>query len=294
MQIETLKVFCDLVDTTSFSQAADLNGVTQSAVSQQIRNLEKKYEVAFFERGKKNFSITPEGQAFDGVAREILELFKSIDSQLKEINDVVSGKLHIASVHSIGLHLMPPVVGMFKDSYPDVEVVIDYRPSNQVYIDVLEGRADLGLVAYPKPRKGVIIEEYTKDKLVMICSPDHPLSDRRRIRIENLAGEKFIGFDAELPTRKAIDKLFREAGIQVNQIREFDNIETLKRAVEVEGATSIVPEETISREVGSGVLVAVEIAGEGTSRPLGLVKKRTRSISPAMREMSRLLKGESR
>jgi len=177
MQIETLKVFCDLVDTTSFSQAADLNGVTQSAVSQQIRNLEKKYEVAFFERGKKNFSITPEGQAFDGVAREILELFKSIDSQLKEINDVVSGKLHIASVHSIGLHLMPPVVGMFKDSYPDVEVVIDYRPSNQVYIDVLEGRADLGLVAYPKPHRGVHQRQTCDDLLSgpsALRPPPHP------------------------------------------------------------------------------------------------------------------------
>ena len=91
MQVESLKVYCDLVDTASFSLAAERNGITQSAVSQQIRSLETRYDVVFFERGKKNFAVTPEGQVFEEAAREIVEIFGGIDERLKELQDVVSG-----------------------------------------------------------------------------------------------------------------------------------------------------------------------------------------------------------
>ena len=107
MQIETLKVFCDIVETGSFSESGKRNSITQSAVSQQIRSLEKRFGVAFFERGKKNFAMTAEGEVFEAAAREMLEIFDSIESRLQEIKDVVEGMLRISTVFSIGLHDLP-------------------------------------------------------------------------------------------------------------------------------------------------------------------------------------------
>ena len=142
MQIQTLKVYCDLVDTASFSAAADRNGITQSAVSQQIRALEERYQTTFFERGKKNFSITPEGRVFEKAAREIVTVFSLIDDRLKEIKDVVAGQLRVATINSIGLHELPPVVEDYKTRFPDVTFEIAYLRSNQVYVEVIEGLSE--------------------------------------------------------------------------------------------------------------------------------------------------------
>lgn len=291
MQVESLKVYCDLVDTASFSLAAERNGITQSAVSQQIRSLETRYDVVFFERGKKNFAVTPEGQVFEEAAREIVEIFGGIDERLKELQDVVSGRLRIATIYSVGLHELPSRVTKFRESYPEVKLEIDYVRANQVYLEVLEGRADVGLVAYPKARKGVIVEEFSKDKLVLVCGPDHELAGRKRLKMRDLEGVKFIGFSADLPTRKAIDKLIRDAGVHVDQLLEFDNVETVKRAIEVENGVSLLPQDSVQREVEAGILSSAEVGGAELWRPLGMVKKRTRAVSPAMREFSRMLSG---
>jgi len=289
MQVESLKVYCDLVDTASFSLAAERNGITQSAVSQQIRSLETKYGVVFFERGKKNFAVTPEGQVFEEAAREIVEIFGGIDERLKELQDVVSGRLRIATIYSIGLHELPAMVAKYRATYPEVDLEIDYVRANQVYVEVLEGRADVGLVAYPRARKGVVVEEFAKDRLVLVCGPEHHLAGRKRLKMRDLEGAKFIGFAADLPTRKAIDRLIREAGVHVDQMLEFDDVETVKRAIEVERGVSLLPQDSVRREVEAGILSAAEIGGAELWRPLGMVKKRTRAVSPAMREFSRLL-----
>ena len=179
MQIETLKVFCDLVETASFSQAASLNSITQSAVSQQIRALGTRYHVSLIERGKKNFAVTQEGKAFLQASREILHTFESLGDRIKELQNVVAGELRVATVYNIGLHELPPFLKKFKAAYPTVSVLVNYRRSAQVYTDVLEGEADLGLVAFPTKRTGLVIEDFRRDKLVLICHPDHPLAERR-------------------------------------------------------------------------------------------------------------------
>ena len=191
----------------------------------------------------------------------------------------------------MGLHELPSRVTKFRESYPEVKLEIDYVRANQVYLEVLEGRADVGLVAYPKARKGVIVEEFSKDKLVLVCGPDHELAGRKRLKMRDLEGVKFIGFSADLPTRKAIDKLIRDAGVHVDQLLEFDNVETVKRAIEVENGVSLLPQDSVQREVEAGILSSAEVGGAELWRPLGMVKKRTRAVSPAMREFSRMLSG---
>ena len=290
MQIETLKVFCDLVETASFSQAASLNSITQSAVSQQIRALEQRYHVSLIERGKKNFAVTQEGKAFLQASREILQTFDSLGDRIRELQNVVEGELRVSTVYNIGLHELPPFLKKFKAAYPDVKVIVDYHRSAQVYADVLEGHTDLGLVAFPTKKTGLVIEDFRRDKLVFICHPNHRLAARSGLTLRDLESEKFIAFEEDLPIRKVIDRLLHEQSVRVEHTMEFDNVETVKRAVEIEGGVSIVPQTSVENEVRSGNLVAIEVEGFGLWRPLSVIYRRHRPISPAQKQFVELLK----
>ncbi len=289
MQIESLKVFSDLVDTASFSLAAQRNNVTQSAVSQQIRALENRYKVIFFERGKKNFSVTPEGQVFDAAAREMMDIFAGIGESISALNNVVSGKLKVATIHSVGLHQLPALTESFRESFPEVQLEVSYHSADDVYSEVEDGRADVGIVGFPKARRGVVVEEIGSEKLVIIATPDADIASRKRMKLSDIGGSKFIGFSQDVPTRKGIDKLFRESGTTVDTVLTFDDVETVKRAVIVEGAVAVVPESAVTHEVKTGILVSIDITGVDAIRPIGVVKKRTRATSPALREFLEVL-----
>jgi LysR family transcriptional regulator, transcriptional activator of the cysJI operon len=289
MQVETFKVYCDLVETSSFSKAAAINGITQSAVSQQIRALEIKFGVTLIDRGRRHFALTPEGEAFLESAREIVAIYDNLGARLHELQDVIAGDIRIAAIYSIGLHELPPFLKEFRKQYPEVEVHVDYVRSGQVYTAVSEGQVDMGLVSYPVKRNGMQIEPFMQDRLVLICHPTHPLSKRKSIKLDDISGEKFISFEPDLPTRKVIDRYLRERGVMITNTMEFDNIETVKRAVEIENGISIVPLTTVTEEVSAGMLNAVEIKDPQMWRPLGILLKRNRSRSPALKKLVALL-----
>jgi len=290
MHIDTFKIFCDLVESGSFSKAGALNSITQSAVSQQIRAIEERFKVRLVERGQRHFALTPEGSVFLQAGREILGVFNDLDRRLHALRNVVAGELRIASIYSIGLHELPPFLQAFRQRYPDVELHVEYRRSPQVYEQVAGGEVDLGLVAYPVKRSGLQTEIFSKDRMVLICHPQHALAHRPKIRLAELNGEKFIGFEPDQPTRKVIDRHLRAHAVQIEHAMEFDNIETVKRAVEIASGVSIVPGYTVRQEVESGVLCAVPIESPKISRPLGVVSKRNRARSPAHQEFVEALK----
>jgi len=184
---------------------------------------------------------------------------------------------------------LPPYLEKFRDRYPDVDLQVKYRRANQVYADVSENLTDLGLVAYPQERKGVEIDPAWKDKLVVICPPGHELAERKSLSLSQINGQRFISFEPDLPTRKAIDGMFTQAKISVKEVVEFDNIETVKRGVLIENAISIVPSESVKSEVEGGTLVQIAIEGKFIWRPLGIVRRRARAVTPAMREMIQIL-----
>ena len=290
MHILNLLVFCDLVETSSFSLAAERNGITQSAVSQQIKSLEERFGVTFFERGKKNFSITPEGQVFFQSAGRMLEVYRSIEAELKAVRNEVGGRLRLSTVYSLGLHELPPIIKNYRQRFPQVEVVPQYRRAAEIYQEVADDRTDLGLVAFPKPRRGLIVEIFAEDKMVLICHGAHAFAARGRVALRELQHQSFISFEPDVPTRRAIDHLLTEHNVEVRQTMEFDNIETVKRAVEVESGIALVPFNSVRDEVRSGQLTAVEIADAELWRPMGLVLRRGRTVTPALREFIALLR----
>src|SRR5512136_154287 len=232
MQIESLKVFCDLAETESFTKSAQINNVTQSAVSQQISSLERQFKSLLIERSKKRFRLTREGQVLYDYSKQIIQTYESLLSKLQEIKDIISGTIRISTIYSIGLHDLPPYLKKFLKSYPTVNVHVEYRRSNQVYEDVLGNVVDFGLVAYPQKDNKLEILPLHKDTMVLICHPHHPLAKHKTIRLKELAGQKFVSFDPDIPTRRAIDRILKEHGVHVQHVMEFDNVETVKRAVE--------------------------------------------------------------
>src|SRR5215207_11699205 len=168
MQIESLKVFCDLTETESFTKAAQINSITQSAVSQQISSLERQFKSLLIERSKKKFRLTREGQVLYEYSKQIIQTYDALHSQLQEIKDIISGTIRVATIYSIGLHDLPPYLKKFLKTFPTVNVHVEYRRANQVYEDVLGNVVDLGLVAYPVKDAKLELIPLRKDALVMI------------------------------------------------------------------------------------------------------------------------------
>ncbi len=290
MQIESFKVFRDLVDSQSFSKAAALNFITQSAVSQQIRAIEERFRVPLIERSNKRFGLTREGQLLYEISKQIIFQYDSFQHQIEEMRNVVLGTIRVSTVYSIGLHELPPYLKKFLAEFPSVNVHVEYRRSNQVYDEIIEGTSDLGLVAFPTPKKSVKIEPFRKDRLIVICNPNHSLAGRKEVTIDDLKDQKFIGFEPDIPTRKAVDKILRDHGIEIRPVMEFDNIETVKRAVEIDAGVSIVPRATVEQEIKNGSLIAIEFKGEPFYRPLGILYKSGRVLSPAMKRFLQTLR----
>ena len=290
MQIESLKVFCDLVETQSFTKAAQINGVTQSAVSQQMTVLERQFNAALIQRSKRKFSLTREGETLYENSKIIIQTYDSLRHRIQEIQNIVSGTVKVVTIYSIGLHELPPYLKKFLKKHPTVNVSVEYRRATQLYDDIISGMADIGLVAYPQKDSRLQMTSLREDLLVLICHPQHPLAGKTKLKLENIGGQKFIGFEPDIPTRRAIDKILRDRNVEVDHVMEFDNIETVKRAVEIDAGISIVPRSTVAQEATKKTIAIVEIEDEKFFRPLAAVHKKGKVLSPAMKEFLTLLK----
>lgn len=291
MHIENLKIFSDLVESQSFSKAAKLNSITQSAVSQQLRAMEKHFSILIIDRSQKQFRLTREGQKLYDSAKEILHRYEKLNSELQEMKKIISGNIHISTIYSIGLHELPPYIKKFLQKYPSVNVRVEYRRSNLVYEDILHNSVDLGLVAFPSQMRQLEVIPFREDELVLICHPGHPLAKQTDVEIKELKDCKVIGFDQDIPTRKATDAIFRDHKLDLEPIMEFDNIETVKRAVEIDAGVAIVPQATVIQEINQGTIKRLTLKGGNFKRPLAVIHRKGRVLTPAMKKFIETLTG---
>ena len=289
MQIENFKIFADLVETKSFSKSAKLNGITQSAVSQQARAMERHFKALLIDRSQKQFQLTREGQRVYDSAKEILHTYDKLLSELQEMKKVISGTIRISTIYSIGLHELPPYIKKFLHDYPSVNVRVEYRRSNLVYEDILHNSVDFGLVAFPVKQRQIEMLPFRNDHLVLIAHPNHQLAKCGAIEMKQLTAQRFIGFDPDIPTRKAVDQIFRDNKLEIEPVMEFDNIETVKRAVEIDHGVAIVPQATVLQEVKQGSLVAIHFKGKDYTRPLAILHRKGRVLTPAMKKFIEIL-----
>lgn len=290
MHIETLKVFCDLADSRSFSKTADKHLLSQSAVSQQLAQLELIHNSQLVTRKKRPIELTPAGDLFYKASKDILERYDQLKSELKTLRTVTESRINVAAIFSIGMHGLADYVKKFMVSYPNVNVHIEYLDADKIYEQVLNGDIDVGVVAVPKKDKRLEVYDFEDEPLLLACSPKHPLAKESSVDIHKLQFERFIAFDKAVPTRVWIDGLLTRYNTSVRPVMEFDNIETIKRAVEINAGISILPEPAIVQEVTSGTIKAVPFSNERFYRPTGIIIRKGRALSQAGRYCIELLR----
>jgi LysR family transcriptional regulator, transcriptional activator of the cysJI operon len=292
MHIETLKVFCDIIESGSVSYAASQNFVTQSAVSQQVRSLEEKYECRLLERARAGVKPTPAGQILYNSSKEIVRRFMELENRLREIGSVVAGSIRVGTVYSVGLHELPPYLTEFLRTYPQVNVHLEYLRSNKIYEDLVEGKIDLGVVAYPAKRSQIVTIAFRHDELVLVVPPDDPLAKHSKVSVSELVGQKFVGYERDIATRKASDRILREYGVKPQYTMEFDNIETIKHAITIQSGVSILPQPSVVREVESGILAAIPTDMPDLVRPIGIIHRRQKLLTPTAQTLLEFLQSQ--
>lgn len=293
MELDQLRLFADLVREQSFTRVAELNGVTQPAVSLSIARLEDELGTRLLERTTRRVFVTEEGHIFHEYVKEILQKAQEAKQVLRERREGMKGSIRLATVHSIGLYELPGTLKEFIRRYPEVRFHIEYLLADQVYRTVMEGASDLGLVAYPEQRPGLVVEPFFEDELVLICPPEHALAARGSISAQELRGQGFVAFDAEIPTGRAVDAILAEQGISVEIRMQCDNIEILKKMVEVGLGVSMVPLLAVQEEVRSGVLSVLRLEGHTFRRPLGVLHRKAKELSGPQRAFREVLTQET-
>lgn len=284
MLISYLQVYCDIIETRSFSKAAARNFISQPAVSQQVKALEEHFHQKLIERSPQGIYPTEAGRLFYQGARDILERYNNLERQLLDLTQTVAGTIRVATVYTVGLHDLPPYIKRFIQAYPQARVHVEYSRTNRIYEAVRQNQVDIGIVAYPQEARQMGVIPLPSDELVVIVNPNHRLAQEKAVELRQLQRIQFVAFEPDIPTRKAIDRVLYDQGVEVENVQEFDNVETIKRSVEAEVGVSIIPRRCAQLEVKAGSLVALPIADMRLERPVGVIYKRGKTFSNTLQK----------
>ncbi len=290
MQFESLKVFCDVARCRSFSQAAQGNGLTQSAASQIVLQLEKRLGVQLIDRSTRPLQLTLLGQVYYDGCKGLVEQYMELEASIRNAEAQIASTVQVAAIYSVGLGDMGQCVERFLERHPNVKVHVEYLHPDRVHERVLDGTADFGLVSFPRKSRELAALPWREEEMVLTCPPGHPLAGQRTVTPAQLTGEKYVGFDKDLVIRREVDRFLREHAVTVEVALEFDNIENIKKAVEIAVGVALLPEPTVRKEVRAGSLVALELAGWGLVRPLGIIHRRYHKLSATAQRFIELLR----
>ena len=297
MHVETLSIFCDVIRHRSFSRGAEASSVSQSAASQAVRQLEKHLGAQLIDRSKRPWVLTPEGKIFFKGCQEIVERYHELENAVQRLQNPSGHTVRLAAIYSVGLHDLSRYVDRFRVLVPGAGVDLEYMHPDEVSRRILNDQSDLGLMSFVTPGRELTAIPWQRQLMVVACPPTHRFAwmaaEQGGVRPADLAGERFVAFDRELPVRREVDRFFRRHKVEVDVTAEFDNIETIKQAVDEGGGVAVLPEPTLRREVQRRTLVQAQFIlppGEPTLvRPLSIVHRRNRRLNPAVTEFITLL-----
>ena len=293
MNIKSLKIFCDIVARRSFSRAAEDNGISQSGASQVVGQLENRLGVQLIERSKRPLVPTREGQVFFEGCRKIVDRYDALEDEVRSLHEQVAGRVRVAAIYSVGLHHMSRYLQEFMSQHPKANVRLEYLHPERVLESVEHGEADIGVVSYPRSTRTVHAEPWREEPMVLVCAPGNAFARRETIQLAALEGQAMVSFDPNLVIRHEIDRVLAARGVEPNVVMEFDNIETIKRAIEIDAGVALLPEPTVLREVAAGTLASVRIGDEELVRPLGIIHARGKPLAPTVRRFIELLRGHA-
>jgi DNA-binding transcriptional LysR family regulator len=289
MQMASLKVFCDVARFRSFSQAGAANDITQSAVSHIVSQLEHRMDVRLIDRSTRPLQLTAVGQKYYEGCKALLDQYDELEASCKNAQSELAGTVEVAAIYSVGLGDMGECVKTFVEDQPHALVHVEYLHPDRVYDQVRDGTADFGLVSFPQKSAKLIALPWREEEMVVVCAPVHALAGAGVVGVDELEGRKFVHFDRNLVVRRRIDRFLKQHGVSVDVVHEFDSIENIKQAAQVDAGVALLPAPTVRHEVRAGTLVALPLKGVRFVRPLGILLKRGHRLSAAARAFLELL-----
>ncbi|TWU00151.1 HTH-type transcriptional activator CmpR [Botrimarina colliarenosi] len=294
MHLKSLKVFCDIIRLGSFSKAAALNGVSQPSASQLVNHLEDRLGVELIDRSRRPFRVTEAGKAYYEGCRDLVQRYESLEGLVRGLQQSPGGRLRVAAIYSVGLGQIHRVVEEFHTKWPNVELRIDYMHPDQVRAAVLAGEADLGVTSFPEADRQISVTPWRDEAFALAVNPDHALASARQIAVQTLDGERMVMPQAGLRVRDEIDRWLASHRVTAKVAAEFDNLEFVKRAIEVGEGIGLLPGQTFVNETFAGTLVRIDLVDEAGRpetfvRPLGVLRRRDDEVSQAAENFLQLL-----
>ncbi|MDP2626519.1 MAG: LysR family transcriptional regulator [Candidatus Rokubacteria bacterium] len=289
MNLDTLKLYCEVARLRSFSRGATASGVSQSAASQAIQQLEAELGAVLLDRSRRPLQLTEEGRGFFEACRTLLQGFEQARAELAASRQRVEGTVRVAAIYSVGLHDMSRHMHPFMSAHPQARVRLECLHPHKVVEAVLNDEADVGILSYPTATRALEVLPLRSEPMVVVTHPSHRLARKRRLTPADLNGEAFVAFDHDLAIRKTIDRALKQHSVRVNVVMEFDNVETIKQAIGIAAGISILPRPTVLKEVEIRTLAAVPLAIPGLVRPIAIIHRRGKRLTPAVARFIELL-----
>ncbi|MBT4521252.1 MAG: LysR family transcriptional regulator [Halieaceae bacterium] len=289
ISVEQMRAFKAVAETGSFSQAAELTFRTQSAVSSQIKNLEQSLGEVLFARSTRSLSLTDAGEIFLAYAEQILNLLSESAQAIRDLKHEISGKLVISTSDTSASYRLPPLVKLFQERYPNIELVIRNDTSTQTLKAVDAGEADLGIATLKTSSKNITVLPLFQKSDCLICHPDHPLAKRKSVLLKDLEQYPILLLGGGSSTRREIDSACEQAKVKLNVRMALSSIEVAKNLVQVNSGISIVPEVSITEELRQRKLVKLPISDfQNSVKEIGLIQHKKRYQSRASEAFTNL------
>jgi DNA-binding transcriptional LysR family regulator len=292
VNLRNTEIFCDIATHRSFSKAAAARQISQPAVSQALQQLEDDIGVTLIDRSKRPIELTAAGTVYFERCQKWLEDYRGIEDAVHQYSGRVAGKVRVAAIYSVGLLQMAAYVRRLRAEYADIELALDYGHPEAIYNQLLRDEIDLGIVSFPRDGGEIGCIPWQDQEMVLATSVQHRLAARDEISVRELDGLDFVAFTADLTIRRKVEKVLKNADVSVNVTHQFDNVETIKRAVEIDLGVALLPLPTLRRELEFGSLHAAHLSDVQFARPLGIIHKRHKHLSRAAEKFVELLHEE--
>jgi DNA-binding transcriptional LysR family regulator len=285
MDLRQLEILCAIVETGSFTGAGDRLRVSQSAVSRQILLLEEELQEPIFLRIGRKVRITPSGERLLHLGNRIFQDLKETVAAIGDSKDSFTGTLRLAGGMTVCLYVFPVLLKEFCKLHPNIEVNVTAGVGEKFVDSIRSGAADLGLLTLPVDDSDLVTLPVLKEELLLVTGPKHPLSRRRKITPQDLAGEKFVLFETGSNTRRVLDRFFLQERVRPKIVMDTENVEIIKAMVRHNLGITIIPYQAVAREVRSGQFFCSRIEGQELFRDTGWVYLRSNRVPRIVQEV---------
>ena len=289
MTLAHLRLIRDVAHSRSVSKAARLNEMSQSAASQALQEAEREAGVSLFDRSTRPLRVTPAGKMYLEYCRDILRRHEELQSSLALLKKETSGTVRLASIYSVGLSEMSHIESRFATRFPEAELQVSYLRPERVWNAVEEDQADLGLLSYGESSREIIALPWREEEMVIAVAPRHRLAQSQTVKIGDLEGESFVGFDDELPIQNEIERYLREHRVNVDISMRFDNLEMIKHAVAHDAGVSILPQRAMLEDLAQGRIVALRLDPSNLYRPVRIIHRRRKIFNEVAKGLLSIL-----